>query len=34
MAPGEWNGNDNDWAFPMVGVPAYFLCVKPSNQSK
>ena len=22
MAPGEWNGNDNDRAFPMVGVPA------------
>ena len=20
---GEWNGNDNDSAFPMVGVPAY-----------
>ena len=24
MAPGEWNGNDNDRAFPMVGVLAYF----------
>jgi hypothetical protein len=23
MAPGEWNGNDNDRAFLMVGVPAY-----------
>jgi hypothetical protein len=22
MAPGEWNGNHNDRAFPMVGVPA------------
>jgi hypothetical protein len=20
--PGEWNGNHNDRAFPMVGVPA------------
>jgi hypothetical protein len=26
MAPGEWNGNHNDRAFPMVGVLAY-LCV-------
>jgi hypothetical protein len=24
MAPGAWNGNDNEWAFPMVGVLAYF----------
>jgi hypothetical protein len=23
MAPGEWNGNHNDRAFLMVGVPAY-----------
>ena len=23
MAPGEWNGNHNDPAFLMVGVPAY-----------
>jgi hypothetical protein len=22
MAPGEWNGNNNDWAFPIFGVPA------------
>jgi len=22
MVPGEWNGNHNDRAFPMVGVPA------------
>jgi hypothetical protein len=22
MGPGEWNGNHNDQAFPMVGVPA------------
>ena len=21
---GEWNGNDNDRAFPIVGVPPYF----------
>jgi hypothetical protein len=27
--PGEWNGNNNDRAFPMVGVSAYFLCVQP-----
>ncbi len=27
MAPGEWNGNDNDRAFLMVGVPTYLLCV-------
>ena len=26
MAPGEWNGNHNDRAFPMVGVPAYPFC--------
>ena len=24
---GEWNGNDNDQAFLMVGVPAYLLCI-------
>ena len=24
---GEWNGNDNDRAFLMVGVPAYLLCI-------
>jgi hypothetical protein len=22
VAPREWNGNDNDWAFLVVGVPA------------
>ena len=22
MAPGEWNGNNSDWAFPIFGVPA------------
>jgi hypothetical protein len=22
MAPGEWNGNHNNRAFPIVGVPA------------
>ena len=26
MAPGEWNGNHNDRAFLMVGVPAYPFC--------
>jgi hypothetical protein len=26
---GEWNGNDNDRAFLMVGVPAYLLCIQP-----
>jgi hypothetical protein len=25
-APGEWNGNHNDRAFLMVGVPAYPFC--------
>jgi DNA-binding transcriptional LysR family regulator len=26
MEPGEWNGNHNDRAFLMVGVPAYPYC--------
>ena len=31
MAPGEWNGNDNDWAFPMVGVLAYLFYSLPTE---
>jgi hypothetical protein len=26
MASGEWNGNHNDRAFLMIGVPAYPFC--------
>jgi len=33
MALGEWNGNDNDRAFPMVGVPAY-LSVRPTGLTR
>ena len=32
-ALGEWNGNDNNWAFLMVGVPAY-LSVRPTGLTR